>query len=488
MSGGCRGRAIGAAARGAGGGQGHHRHGGHADRERVGAARRADAVARRERGGEAARGRRGDHGQDGDDGVRDAGARQDAQSAQPGAHAGRLVERLGGGGGGRHGAARARQPDRRVDDPAGVVLRRLRPQADARADPASGMFQLSRTLDHVGLFARGDRGPRPAPGAARRPRRARSRHAAARARALSRGGGRGAAAAADVRLREDGPAGTTSTRTPARPSPSWPRTSGDRVEEVELATPAAETAEWHRTIMDAELALNLEREWRTGRDRLSASLRARIEHGHEVRALDYLRALTRIPQLNASFTELFEQRYDAILTPAATGTAPAGLESTGDPAFCALWTLCGMPAISLPLMQGRQRPAAGRPARRAPPRRRPTAAHRALARDPGLSRRLARMLHERHRAPDGWRGVRDIRPPPRHDGSPVAVTPASRVARAGPPSPGGGWGATSRPSAARGSHARSERGSDGSPSESRGGGRMSRTPRHPSGSRDIAHE
>ncbi|MBI2014922.1 MAG: hypothetical protein HYS77_05220 [Candidatus Rokubacteria bacterium] len=71
-----------------------------------------------------------------------------------------------------------------------------------------------------------------------------------------------------------------------------------------------------------------------------------------VRGVDYLAALARIPQLNASFTELFEQRYDAIVTPAAFGTAPAGLASTGDPACCALWTLCGMPALSVPLMQG----------------------------------------------------------------------------------------------------------------------------------------
>ena len=77
-----------------------------------------------------------------------------------------------------------------------------------------------------------------------------------------------------------------------------------------------------------------------------------IEQGREVRAVDYLRALGRVPELNASLTELFEQRYDAILTPAAFGTAPKGLESTGDPAFCALWTLCGMPALNVPLMQG----------------------------------------------------------------------------------------------------------------------------------------
>jgi len=36
----------------------------------------------------------------------------------------------------------------------------------------------------------------------------------------------------------------------------------------------------------------------------------------------------------------------------AAGTAPQGLEATGDPSFCTLWTLCGMPAVNLPLMRG----------------------------------------------------------------------------------------------------------------------------------------
>ena len=55
---------------------------------------------------------------------------------------------------------------------------------------------------------------------------------------------------------------------------------------------------------------------------------------------------------SASFAPLLDQRYDAILTPTASGTAPAGLQSTGEPTFCALWTLCGMPALSLPLLRG----------------------------------------------------------------------------------------------------------------------------------------
>ncbi len=134
---------------------------------------------------------------------------------------------------------------------------------------------------------------------------------------------------------------------------------GSQVEEVELFPSAtlrlgsgqAEAWQWHQTIMSAEIAANLEREWEKGRDRMSEKLRAQIERGREVRAVDYLRALTRIQPMHESFVELFEQRYDAILTPAAPGPAPKGLDSTGDPSFCTLWTLCGMPCVTLPLLQ-----------------------------------------------------------------------------------------------------------------------------------------
>jgi Asp-tRNA(Asn)/Glu-tRNA(Gln) amidotransferase A subunit family amidase len=126
---------------------------------------------------------------------------------------------------------------------------------------------------------------------------------------------------------------------------------GAQVEEVELFPSAGEAWQWHQHIMSAEMALNLEREWQHGRDQLSEQLRAQIERGQEVRAIDYQRALTRINPIHENFVELFEQRYDAILTPAAPGAAPKGLISTGDPSFCTLWTLCGMPCVTLPLLQ-----------------------------------------------------------------------------------------------------------------------------------------
>ena len=217
--------------------------------------------------------------------------------------------------------------------------------------PRSGVLQLSRTLDHVGLFSRNvedlallaeqlagydDRDPDTRP----------------RARI------------AFQKLASEEP--------PIPPTlafiktPHWERAEpdtkeafaelvdalGDRVEEIELFPSAREAWDWHKTIMEAEMAANLEREWRSGRDQLSPQLAGLMERGRETRAVDYQRALRSIAPLVESFDELFMERYDAILTPCAPGTAPKGLQSTGDPVFCSLWTLCGMPAISMPLMQG----------------------------------------------------------------------------------------------------------------------------------------
>src|SRR3954466_13077497 len=127
---------------------------------------------------------------------------------------------------------------------------------------------------------------------------------------------------------------------------------GDRVEEVDLTSQADTAWDAHKTIMEIEMAANFEREWQQGRDQLSEQLRSLIARGREVKAVDFQRALRGISPVVASLDELFMERYDAILTPAAPGTAPKGLGSTGDPRFCSLWTLLGMPALSLPLMQG----------------------------------------------------------------------------------------------------------------------------------------
>jgi Asp-tRNA(Asn)/Glu-tRNA(Gln) amidotransferase A subunit family amidase len=41
--------------------------------------------------------------------------------------------------------------------------------------------------------------------------------------------------------------------------------------------------------------------------------------------------------------------FDAVITPPAPGEAPATLAETGSPAFCTLWTLLGVPSITIPV-------------------------------------------------------------------------------------------------------------------------------------------
>jgi Asp-tRNA(Asn)/Glu-tRNA(Gln) amidotransferase A subunit family amidase len=124
-----------------------------------------------------------------------------------------------------------------------------------------------------------------------------------------------------------------------------------RIAPFELPSSAADAVGWHRTVMEADLAGSFELEYERGREQLSLSLRGQIERGRQVSAVDYRKALARVPVLLDALDPVFDH-YDALLTPATLGTAPAGLESTGDPVMCTLWTFLGMPALSLPLLHG----------------------------------------------------------------------------------------------------------------------------------------
>jgi Asp-tRNA(Asn)/Glu-tRNA(Gln) amidotransferase A subunit family amidase len=126
---------------------------------------------------------------------------------------------------------------------------------------------------------------------------------------------------------------------------------GDHVVEVELPALFNQVYDWHRCIMEADLALNLRREYERGREALSPELQQMIERGRQISAVDYNLALQAIPTLTDILGEILLE-YDAIITPAVTGEAPVGLDSTGSPVFCTPWSLCGVPAISLPLLEG----------------------------------------------------------------------------------------------------------------------------------------
>jgi Asp-tRNA(Asn)/Glu-tRNA(Gln) amidotransferase A subunit family amidase len=126
---------------------------------------------------------------------------------------------------------------------------------------------------------------------------------------------------------------------------------GEQVDIVDLSPAFDDALEIHRLIHCTDLAKSFARLYRDGKDKLSATLVGMIEEGQKALAVDYHAAVDRIPAFNDELDGIFEE-YDAILTPSALGEAPVGLDSTGDPAFCTIWTMCGVPALNLPLLQG----------------------------------------------------------------------------------------------------------------------------------------
>jgi Asp-tRNA(Asn)/Glu-tRNA(Gln) amidotransferase A subunit family amidase len=72
-----------------------------------------------------------------------------------------------------------------------------------------------------------------------------------------------------------------------------------------------------------------------------------VKAGHGIAAVDYIAAQAHRRAFRADMGAI-AARYDALVSPTAAGPAPKGLESTGDPYYCAPWSFAGMPSISLP--------------------------------------------------------------------------------------------------------------------------------------------
>jgi len=125
------------------------------------------------------------------------------------------------------------------------------------------------------------------------------------------------------------------------------RAGGADVAAVALPATWASAAAVHRVIMLAEGARNLAALRRDHDADLSARLRAALDEGGAIAAPDYRAALAERARMLAAVPPWLAG-VDAVLTPAAPAAAPAGLEGTGDPACCTLWSLLGVPAITLP--------------------------------------------------------------------------------------------------------------------------------------------
>ncbi|MGO9461355.1 MAG: amidase [Rhodomicrobium sp.] len=207
--------------------------------------------------------------------------------------------------------------------------------------PSAGVLEEAPSLDTVGVFARtlGD--------------------IAAVTQVLAQGSGKRQPVREYLRAAREPAARFAFVRTPAWGFAAEPARSafeafakalGPACETLDLPAEFDRAIGFHRTIMLTELALNYARYYEMGKERLSTTLREAIEAGRGMLAVDYAEALRERERLYERFATLIEP-FDAILTLPAAGPAPRGIETTGNPVFCTLWTYLGVPALNLPLLE-----------------------------------------------------------------------------------------------------------------------------------------
>jgi len=123
--------------------------------------------------------------------------------------------------------------------------------------------------------------------------------------------------------------------------------AGARVRDQELPGMFAELDRLHRVIMSHETAQSMAHEWRTARDRLSPGMSEFIERGLSTSTQAVAAARAHVEACKAALPGLLGDD-ELILTLPAAGEAPVGLASTGNAVFCRMWTLLGVPCLTLP--------------------------------------------------------------------------------------------------------------------------------------------
>jgi len=107
----------------------------------------------------------------------------------------------------------------------------------------------------------------------------------------------------------------------------------------------------HRHIMKFEAARALAWEQDNHRDLLSAGILTRLDEGWAMIREQYDRAQRTAREARQQHADLMRS-FDCVLTLAAPGEAPKGLASTGDSMFNGLWTMLGVPCVTLPWGKG----------------------------------------------------------------------------------------------------------------------------------------
>lgn len=127
---------------------------------------------------------------------------------------------------------------------------------------------------------------------------------------------------------------------------------GGRVERFQISENMHGLVDVQRTIHEYEICHHLEDVFASHWDQLSNSLQPIVERGRKISEEQYQDALAVMASASAYFDSFFKD-YDAVIAPSAAGEAPKFGGGTGDPIFCTIWTLCGLPTLNLPLLVGK---------------------------------------------------------------------------------------------------------------------------------------
>ena len=123
--------------------------------------------------------------------------------------------------------------------------------------------------------------------------------------------------------------------------------SGFDIEEAKLPAIFDVAGATLRTIIRSETASVHQQLFQSNCETYAPKIRALVETGMLVPAHDYVRARRLRRRYQQEMVRLFD-RFDALMTPAAPGTAPEGLTTTGDPVMNGPWTLADFPTMTLP--------------------------------------------------------------------------------------------------------------------------------------------
>ena len=127
--------------------------------------------------------------------------------------------------------------------------------------------------------------------------------------------------------------------------------AGARVADIELPETIERLYNEHNHIMGYESARALAWEFMHHADKLSASLRQRLEQGWAL-PRDMYDAVREYARLARRALAERMNEFDFLLTPSAEGEAPAQLDTTGSSLFNRIWTLLGVPSVTLPSGKG----------------------------------------------------------------------------------------------------------------------------------------